>query len=69
MMNKKGMLTKVTKLLSENDIDIVTMNVKTTKNGEAVVETEFYMNNIYGLNKIIDKIRMIPDVIDVERVG
>lgn len=69
MMNKKGMLTKVTKLLSENDIDIVSMNVKTTKNGEAIVEAEFYMNNTYGLNKIIDKLRMVPDVIDVERVG
>lgn len=69
MSNKKGMLSKVTKLLSENDIDVVSMNVRTSKSGVAAIETQFYINNKYALSKIIDKIRNIPDVIDVERVG
>ena len=69
MSNQKGMLTKITRMLTENDIDIVSMNVRTSKNGEAAVETEFYINNKYGLSKIIEKLRSISGVIDVERVG
>lgn len=67
-VNRKGSLNKITKVISENDIDIASMNVHTTKQGEAVVQVEFYIENSFALNKIIDKLRKLQDIIDIERV-
>lgn len=67
-MNKKGLLTIITRVLSENDIDITSMNVRPTKHGEAVVDIDFRVTNKGQLNKIIDKLRNIPEIIDIERV-
>ena len=65
--DRKGLLVEVSRLMAENNISIRTMNVWTSKQGLATMETSFEVGGIVELRMIIDKLRSIEGVIDVER--
>lgn len=68
-VNRKGVLSNITKILSENDYDVASMSVNTNrKNARVLIKIEFYVRGIKELDKIIDKLRKIPDILDIERV-
>ncbi len=43
------------------------MNTKTNKQGQATLQTSFEISGREELNRVIDKIRNIESVIDIER--
>ena len=45
----------------------MSMNTRTNKQGLATMATSFEISNREELNRIIDKIRSIDSVIDIER--
>ena len=53
--------------LTEKDIDILSMNTRTNKQGLATMQTSFEVRSRDELNRIIDKIRNVESVIDIER--
>ncbi len=65
--NRNGLLADISKALTEKNIDILSMNTRTNKQGMATLLTSFEIKSREELNRIIDKIRTIDSVIDIER--
>lgn len=65
--NRNGLLADISRAMTEKDIDILTMNTRTSKQGLATLQTTFEVGNREELNRIIDKIRSIESVMDIER--
>lgn len=60
-------MTDVSKVLTEKNINIIAMNTRTSKQGVATMDMSFEIRSRQELTTIIDKIRMIENVIDIER--
>ncbi len=65
--NRNGLLADISRALTEKNIDILSMNTRTNKQGLATLQTTFEITGRDELNRIIDKIRGIESVIDIER--
>ncbi len=65
--NRNGLLADISKAITEKDIDILSMNTRTNKQGVATMQTSFEISSREELNRIIDKIRTIDSVVDIER--
>ena len=65
--NRNGLLADISKALTEKNINILSMNTRTSKQGLATLQTTFEISGRDELNRIIDKIRGIESVIDIER--
>lgn len=65
--NRNGLLADISKALTEKNIDILSMNTRTNKQGLATMQTSFEISGREELNRVIDKIRGIESVIDIER--
>lgn len=65
--NRNGLLADISRALTEKNIDIISMNTRTNKQGLATMQTSFEIESREALNRIIDKIRTIENVIDIER--
>ena len=65
--NRSGLLVDISKALTEKDINILSMNTRTNKQGLATLQITFEIRNREELNRIIDKIHGIESVIDIER--
>ncbi|HKM35626.1 MAG TPA: bifunctional (p)ppGpp synthetase/guanosine-3',5'-bis(diphosphate) 3'-pyrophosphohydrolase [Lachnospiraceae bacterium] len=65
--NRNGLLVDISRALTEKNIDIISMNTRTNKQGIATMQISFEISGREELNKIIDKIRTIESVIDIER--
>lgn len=65
--NRSGLLADISRALTEKNIDIISMNTRTSKQGLATMETSFQVSSRNQLREIVDKIRQIDSVIDIER--
>lgn len=65
--NRNGLLADISRALTEKNIDIISMNTRTSKQGLATMETSFQVSSRNQLREIVDKIRQIDSVIDIER--
>ncbi len=65
--NRNGLLADISRALTEKNIDIISMNTRTNKQGLATMQTSFEISGREELNRIIEKIRGIESVIDIER--
>lgn len=67
--NRTGVLVDISKVLTENKIDVLSMNVRTSKQGTASISIGFEINGVDQLNDIIAKIRNVESVLDIERTA
>ncbi len=67
--NRNGLLADISRALTEKNIDILTMNTRTSRQGLATLQTTFEIGSREELNRVIDKIRGIESVIDIERTS
>ncbi len=65
--NRNGLLADISKGLTEKNINILSMNTRVNKQGLATLQTTFEISGREELNRIIEKIRGIESVIDIER--
>lgn len=65
--NRIGMFVDVSKVFTERQIDITSMNVRTSKQGKATIIMTFDIHGIEELNRLTDKLRQIEGVLDIER--
>ena len=65
--NRNGLLVDITKALTEKNIDILSMNTRVSKQGVATLAVSFETTGREELNRVIDRIRNIESVRDIER--
>ncbi len=65
--NRHGLLADITKALSEKNIDIRSVNTRTNKQDIATIGMTFEIGSREELQMIVDKLKMIKNVIDIER--
>ena len=67
--NRIGMFVDISKVFTERQIDIKSMNVRTSKQGKATITMTFDISGKEELNRLTDKLRQISGVIDIERAA
>lgn len=65
--NRTGLLVDVTRILTERQIDIETVHSSTSRQGVATITLAFNIRGKDELIGLIDKIRQVESVIDIER--
>ncbi len=65
--DRQGLLMEVTRILTENEVDVRSMHTRTNKQGTATIETGFIVHGREELEKIITKLRQLDGVMDIER--
>lgn len=67
-INRKGVLVDVSKVFTENNIDIENLETRKTKEEHATITVSFEINDKSELNSIMTKLKNIESVLDVVRV-
>ena len=67
--NRTGVLVDISKVLTENKIDVTSMNVRTSKQGTATISIGFEIHSVEQLNEIIAKLRSVDSILDIERTA
>ena len=65
--NRKGILVDVSRVFTENNLDIVNLETRKTKDEHATIIVSFEINDKTELTAIVSKLRNVNDVIDVVR--
>ncbi len=65
--NRVGVLLDITKILTENKVDVTSVNVRTAKSGVATISMAFDIKSKDQLVSLVGKIRNVESVIDIER--
>lgn len=65
--NRNGLLADISRALTEKEIDILSLNTRVSKQGTATIMVSFEIRSREELQRVIDKIRTIESIIDIER--
>ncbi len=65
--NRNGLLADISKTLTEKNINILSMNTRISRQGLATLQTAFEVESREELNRVIERIRAIDSVVDIER--
>lgn len=65
--DRQGLLMEVSKVFTESKIDISSINTHASKQGVVTMELGFIIGNRDELNHVLEKLRQIVGVIDIER--
>ena len=65
--DRQGLLMSISKVFTEMEMDVKSLNIRTNKQGTATIEAGFIVHGREELAKVIGKLRQIDDVIDIER--
>lgn len=65
--DRSGLLADITKTLTERNVDILSLNTRTNKQGIATMAVSFEISSREELNQIVSRLRNIGNVIDIER--
>lgn len=60
-------MVDVSRVLTENNISIVSLNTRVNKQGIATMNIAFEVSTRDELSKLIDKLRQIQSIKDIER--
>ena len=67
--NRTGVLTDISKIFTENKIDIKSMNVRTSKKETATITIGFETRSVEQLHLLVKKIRNVESVLDISRTS
>lgn len=67
--DRSGLLADITKTLTERNVDILSLNTRTNKQGIATMAISFEISGREELGQIVAKLRSISNVIDIERTA
>ena len=65
--NRVGIIVDITKILTERNISVTSMNCRINKQGKATILISFDVRSTDELKMLIDKIRNVEGIIDIER--
>ena len=66
--DKKGLLSEITNIISEVNLEVVGINAKITKEKVAIINLTILIFDTSQLEKLITKLKNKPEVMDVKRV-
>ena len=67
--NRTGMLVDISRILTENKIDVTSMNCRTSKQGTATISMSFDIKGLEQLRHLVEKLRNVEGVLDIERTN
>ena len=67
--NRTGLIVDISKIFTERKIDILALNTRTNKQGMATINICFDVRSKEELNSLIEKIRQVESVKDIERTA
>ena len=67
--NRTGLLVDLSKTFTERGIDVTRSNSRLSKQGTATISMSFEISGTEELKRLIDKIRQIDSIIDIERAA
>ena len=67
--DRQGMLMDLSRVFTEAKIDVKSMNIRTSKKGTATIDTGFIVQGREELNSVIEKLRQVEGIIDIERTS
>jgi GTP pyrophosphokinase len=65
--NRTGLIVDISKIFTERKIDLRNVNSRTNKQEKATLSLSFFVGSKEELNSVIEKIRQVESVLDVER--
>ncbi|MBR6349883.1 MAG: bifunctional (p)ppGpp synthetase/guanosine-3',5'-bis(diphosphate) 3'-pyrophosphohydrolase, partial [Lachnospiraceae bacterium] len=65
--NRIGMLVDISKVMSERNLDVISMNVRMNKQQICTIDMGFKIASRDELDKVAEKLKMIEGIIDVQR--
>lgn len=65
--NRTGLLVDISKILTEKKIDLTAINSRISKQGTATISMTFDVHSTEELNSLVEKIRQVESVLDIER--
>ncbi len=65
--NRTGLIADISKALTERNISILSLNTRVNKQGIVTMNTAFEVEGKEELKRVVEKIRNIESVMDVER--
>ena len=65
--DRQGLLMEMTKIFTESKIDVKSLNIRTSKQGTATIEAGFIVHGREELARVIEKLRQLDSVMDIER--
>ena len=65
--DRQGFLMDMSKVFTEMNLDVKSMNVRTSKQGTATIEAGFIVTSKDELVKVSEKLRQLEGVLDIER--
>lgn len=67
--NRTGIIADVSRILTERNIDMTSLYSRTNKQGKATISISFEIGSKEELNHIINKLRDVESVLDIERTS
>lgn len=67
--DRQGLLMEVSRIFTEEKIDVKSMNVRTSKKGTATLDVGFVVHGREELNRVTEKMRQLEGIIDIERTA
>ena len=65
--DQQGLLMEISRIFTEGNVDVKSMNVRTSKKGTATIEMGFIVNGREELERIVKKLQQLSGIIDIER--
>ena len=65
--DRPGLLVDISKIFTEKDVNINSINSRTSKQGIATIEVTFETRNREELSALVEKLRQIDHVIEIQR--
>ena len=65
----QGLLMEMSRVFTEEKIDVKTMNVRTSKKNTATIEVGFIVHGREELERVVKKLQQLSGVIDIERTA
>ena len=65
--DQQGLLMEISRIFTEENVDVKSMNVRTSKKGTATIEMGFIVHGREELERIVKKLQQLSGVIDIER--
>ena len=65
--DQQGLLMEISRIFTEDNVDVKSMNVRTSKKGTATIEMGFIVHGREELERIVKKLQQLSGIIDIER--
>ena len=65
--DQQGLLMEISRIFTEGNVDVKSMNVRTSKKGTATIEMGFIVHGREELERIVKKLQQLSGIMDIER--